>query len=59
MLNLDDTKALQSIAASLEKIAGALETLAESRRKKDGEAESLKTIFLNQMKKYGLIDSHE
>ena len=45
--------------ALLNRIAGALETLAESRRKKDGEAESLKTIFLDQMKKYGLIDSQE
>ncbi len=55
MMNLDDTKALQSIAASLEKIAGALETLAESRRKKDAEAESLKSIVMDQMKKYGLL----
>ena len=54
-INLDDTSALQSIAASLEKIAGALESLAESRRKREANAETFKTLFLQTMKKYGLL----
>ena len=44
---------------SLSRIAGALESLAESRRKKDGETESLISVFLDQIKKDGLIDSQE
>ena len=39
----------------LNRIAGALELLAESRRKKDAESESLKSIVMDQMKKYGLL----
>lgn len=62
----DVARHLQEIVAQhaatndiLSRIAGALETLAESRRKKDGETESLISVFLDQIKKDGLIDSQE
>ena len=54
-INLDDTRALQSVAASLEKIAGALESLAESRRKKEEDAETFKALLVQTLKKYGLL----